>query len=114
MAEDVKTKPTAPAEQAVEAFQKLGFGPMNPMGTAWIETMGEMGSELVSFVADRVKEDVKTQQEVLHCKDIAELQRIQTEFFQKAFEQYTAETGKIVEIGSHLLAGLQKPSSDGK
>lgn len=87
-------------------LQTAGFGSMTMMGTAWVEAMSDLGSEFLSFVADRVKEDVKTQHEILHAKDINDVQNIQAKFIQKAVDQYSAETGKMVELGQSALAKL--------
>lgn len=89
------------------ALQAFGFNNMTSFGTAWVEALSEMGSEVVSFVADRIKEDVRTQHEILHCDDMAELQRIQARFMKKAIEQYTAETGKLLEMSQQIF-----PKSD--
>ena len=89
------------------ALQAFGFNNMTSFGTAWIEALSDMGSEVLSFVADRIQEDVKTQHEILHCEDIAELQEIQMRFMKKAIDQYTAETGKLVEMSQHLLPAAE-------
>ena len=89
-------------------LQSLGFNRMSQFGTAWIEALSDMGSEVVSFVADRIREDVKTQHEILHCEDIAELQHIHAKFVQKAIDQYTAETGKLVEMSQSFFPGATK------
>ena len=89
---------------ALAELQQAGFGNMMGMGTAWMEAFSDMGAEVVSFVAERIKEDVKTQHEILHCKDIAELQHIQAQFVQKAIAQYQDETGKLVEMGAAAFA----------
>lgn len=89
---------------ALTQLQEAGFGNMVGMSSAWIETMGDMGAEVAGFIADRIREDVKTQHEMLHCKNIAELQTIQTEFVQKALDQYQTETGKLVEMGTKTFA----------
>ncbi|MCG6884337.1 MAG: phasin family protein [Silicimonas sp.] len=90
----------------IAALQLLGFNTMTSFGTAWMETLGNMGSEMLSFVADRIKEDVKTQHRCLHCDDMAKLQEIQAEFFRKAIEQYTAESGKLVEMSQNLFPSV--------
>lgn len=93
------------------ALQKFGFNNMTSFGTAWVEALSDMGSEVLSFVADRIKEDVKTQHEILHCDDMAELQQIQARFVQKAVDQYTAETGKLFELSNQLFpTGKDNPS----
>ncbi len=104
-----ETKPeTGNALNAMTALQRSGFGNMMGMGSAWAEAFGEMSAEFVGFLADRIKEDVKTQHKVLHCKDMRELQQIQAEFVQTAVEQYQAETGKLMEMSSTAFADVLK------
>lgn len=92
------------------ALQAFGFKTMAGMGVAWVEALSDMGSEVLSFVADRIKEDVKTQHKMLHCKDMGELQQIQAEFVQKAIDQYREETGKLVEMSREMV----KPAAPNK
>lgn len=89
---------------ALTQFQESGFGNMVGMSRAWMETFSEMGAEVAGFVADRIKEDVKTQHEMMHCKNVSELQHIQAEFIQRTLDQYQAETGKLVEMGTKSFA----------
>ena len=105
-----KAMPGMDVTSDLATLQSLGFNRMAHFGTAWIEALSDMGSEVMSFVADRIKEDVKTQHEILHCEDLAELQEIQSRFMQKAIDQYVAETGKLVEM-SHQLFPTQEPKS---
>jgi len=85
---------------ALTQLQDAGLGSMMGMGTAWVEAISDMSAEVAQFVAERIKEDVKTQHEILHCQNVADLQNIQAQFIQKAMDQYQAETGKLVEIGT--------------
>ena len=78
------------------------------MNTAWAEAFSEMSSEFIRFLSDRISEDVKTQHQILHCKDIRELQHIQAEFVQKAIDQYQAETGKLIEMSTTLFSQAVK------
>jgi len=97
------------ASHTLAQLQEAGFTNMVGMGTAWLESINEMSAEVLSFVADRVKEDVKTQHRMMHCKNVSELQHIQAEFIQKAIDQYQAETGKLVEMSTKsLLRGTGK------
>ncbi|MEH6741071.1 MAG: phasin family protein [Sulfitobacter sp.] len=98
--QEPKTSARAEPDNATAQLQEAGFGNMMGMGTAWIEALNDMSAEVVGFVADRIKEDVKAQHEILHCKDPANLQQIQSQFMQKAMDQYKAETGKLVEMGT--------------
>lgn len=83
-----------------EALQPAQFGSMVGMTQAWVDAMGAMNAEVMSFVAARLGEDVQTQQAMMQAKDLQDMQHIQAQFFQKAIEQYQAETGKLVEMGS--------------
>jgi hypothetical protein len=96
----------SPALAAIRDMQGAGFASMSTMGAAWLEAMSDLNSEVLSFVADRVKEDVQTQHQILHCKSLSEVQQIQAEFVQKAVDQYSAETGKLVELSKVAMANL--------
>ncbi len=98
------------AFDAVSHLQEAGMGNLMGLGTAWIEAMSAMSAEVAGFVADRIKEDVKTQHEILHCKNVADLQHIQAQFMQRAIDQYQAETGKLVEMGTKAFAPPDKSS----
>jgi len=100
------TRPDPNVLNMLRDLQTAGFGTTAMMGTAWVEAMSDLGAEFVGFVAERVKEDVKTQHEILHAKDINEIQAIQAKFIQQAVDQYSAETGKMVELGQSALAKL--------
>lgn len=113
MANKQTTQNPAAEDTAVDAMAKLqqaGMGNMMGMSTAWMEALSDMSAEVASFVADRIKEDVKTQHEILHCKNVGELQHIQAEFIQKAMEQYQAESGKLLDMGTKAFA----PKTDGE
>lgn len=107
MADKEESKTETEAEGPLDAFtqlQEAGLGNMLGLGTAWMEAVSDMGAEVASFVAERIREDVKTQHKILHCKDVKELQHIQAEFIQKAMDQYQAETGKLVEMGTKVFS----------
>jgi phasin protein len=96
--------PTARDFNAFAQLQEAGLGNMIGLGTAWIEALSDMGAEVAGFVAERIKEDVKTQHEILHCKNVADLQHIQGKFIQKALEQYQVETGKLFKMSTDAFA----------
>lgn len=83
------------------------FGPAAWMNVAWFENMAELGSEITSFVAERIKEDVKTQHALLQCKTLEEVHHVQAQFLQKAFDQYQAETGKLVEMTGDMAGEMR-------
>ncbi len=95
--------PVATGRAFLQQIEDAGLGQMQGMGTAWFEAMADLNSEVVSFVAERIKEDVKTQHELLHCTSVEEFQKAQTAFLEKAFKQYTEETGKLVKMGLDMM-----------
>lgn len=102
---DTSTARTGDAPiNAIAQLQEAGFGNMVGLSAAWLEALRDMGTEVVSFVADRIKEDVKVQHEIMRCKDVTEIQQIQSKFLQKAMDQYQAETGKLIKMGTNAFA----------
>ena len=89
---------------AIAQLQEAGFGNMIGLSTAWFEALGDMSEEVVSFVTNRIKEDVKVQHEIMHCKNVTEMQRIQSQFLQKAMDQYRTETSKLINMGTKAFA----------
>lgn len=88
--------------------QTAGLGSLSWLGTKWVETMSDVGAEWMSFVAERVKEDVKTQHALLHAGNLGEIRQIQSQFLQKAMDDYQAETGKVVEFCSQAMREIQE------
>jgi hypothetical protein len=96
-------------EAPTEAARTGGFGLDLPsaVGAVAIQAWSDLGAEAVRFVWDRLQQDLKTQQALLACTSLAEMQTIQAEFFRSAQEQYSAEAGKVLEmIGKSATAGL--------
>ena len=108
-----ETDQPEPALQSLAEAQMAGVGSLAWMGTRWAETLSELGAEWLRFVADRVKEDVKTQQELLQAKDIGTVQRIQANFLLKAMDDYQSETGKLVQVCSDAMADMQAKAKTG-
>ncbi len=80
------------------------------MNAAWIEAATEVGGELASFVAERMRQDIHLQQALLGCRSLAETQHVQAAFIQTAFDQYQAETGKLIAMTGKIAEDL-KPAS---
>lgn len=109
---DLGTDPVAVGQALMQQVDEAGLGPMRWMGTNWFEKMADINSELASFVAGRIQEDVKTQHELLHCTSTEEFQKAQFAFLEKAYQQYTAETGKLVQMGMDMLPITTKNTKD--
>ena len=84
---------------AAPSFSMSAF---TPTGTAqWIELMTESGR----FIAQRLEEDLKTQQAFLGCKTPADVMQVQSNYYKTAVEQYTAQAGRIFEVISGAMGG---------
>ena len=115
MADKKQSTSSGKSETSANPFAQLqdaGLGNLAGMGNAWFETMGDIGAEVMTFMADRIKQDVDTQHKIMHCKSAADLQHIQAEFMQKAMDQYQAETGKLVEMGTKAMTGSATGKKD--
>jgi hypothetical protein len=70
---------------------------------AWMD----MGTEVARFLWDRVEQDIKTQQALVGCTSLQEMQKIQTAYVTVAQAQYAAEAGKMLALmGKAAVAGL--------
>ena len=102
---------TASAFDPISQLQRAGFGNMVVAQAAWLESLGDIGAEVATFVAERIKEDVDTQHQILQCKDMDEVRRIQRDFLQTAVDQYQAETGKLAQMSMDAFKVKEDPLS---
>ena len=76
-------------------------------GTVAVQAWMDMGTEVVRFLWDRVQQDVKTQQALVGCTSLQEMQKIQTAHFTLAQAQYAAEACRMLALmGRAAAAGL--------
>ncbi|WP_068109875.1 phasin family protein [Tropicimonas marinistellae] len=94
-------------------WQKTGFGTLFWMSPVWVRAMSDVSAEVAQFVSERIREDVRTQQEILQCRDPVELREIQGRFLKTAFDQYSAETGRLVRLQRAVLDELTGRTADG-
>lgn len=100
-----------PVSMASAAF--AGFRSMNRIGSTMFTGWTDFGAEFMTFLANRIQEDVKTQQRMLQCKDMQELAKIQSEFVQRALDQYAAETGRMIDLGQNMtIRAFQNDDDD--
>ncbi len=94
-------------------MQQAAFDPLRWVNTAWLESALEANEELKEFLSRRIKEDIRTQHEILNCKNPAALQEIQTRFIRKALEDYAAETGVMIKMGQAFVKKMSRNGEDG-
>lgn len=75
------------------------FGAMDWMGTGAFSQAMQMHADFVSFISDRLAEDLKTQNALLRCKTIEDARDIQIAFVQKVYQDYAAEAGRLASAG---------------
>jgi hypothetical protein len=97
--DDKKNTAASPLSGMLEAMQAASTNMMPVMGPEWIANMNTLGTEMMEFMAHRVKQDLQTQQDLLQAKDIAEVQKIQAEFLKKTMDDYSAEMTKLMGLG---------------
>ncbi|NBD31095.1 MAG: hypothetical protein GVY31_13790 [Alphaproteobacteria bacterium] len=95
--------PMGQVSEMMAQWQKMGLGAMNNMGAGWMEAMSDMGSEWLHFLSERVAKDVDFQHKLLHAKSPQDIQKIQSEFFQAAVDDYANETGKMVQLSRKVF-----------
>lgn len=86
-----------------EDWQKAGLGAWAWSNPEWFRQMTAINAEVTRFVTDRLQQDLEFQTQLLQCRDPAELRELQGRFFKEAFEQYSAETGKLVQMNRAAL-----------
>lgn len=104
---NMETSVSADTVDMAQAFmaqvEDAGLGPIRWMGTTWLEKITGINAELARFVADRIREDIKAQHDVLHCISTKDLQAAQFAFIETAYTHYMSETAKLVKMGLDML-----------
>ncbi len=111
------TRPHTKADTKAGAGAKAAEAGFPPLPAAWfsteaIEKLGDMGAEYMDFLAERIREDVRAQHAILHCKDPADLRKVQEDFLRTAADQYAAQTGRMTELTNAFMAALMLPRID--
>lgn len=102
-----KESPVVDEDKAADPFGIWAADPfqaLNWLSPVFVHHMRDMGAEWLGFVAARLQEDVALQHALLHAKSPAEAQQIQLAFLDRAVEQYTAETGRMLNLSTRMLS----------
>ena len=67
---------------------------------AALEPWKNIVTQSTQFVANRLEHDLETQQALLDCRTPTELLEIQTQYFQKAMQDYTAQASRVFSLMS--------------
>ncbi len=99
------------AVAAGQAMPPEGATSMADVNMHMLEAFGDIGAEMARFMAQRIQEDVKVQQDLLHSKSLGEIQDIQLSFFEEALKQYQEGAAHLYTIASHAMED-RKPDND--
>lgn len=84
----------------------------NPFASLFTRMMREtvtMQAEMVSFVSKRVKADMDASQEIFGSKDPAQAAEAVQRYYQRAFEDYMAQTNEMIEAAAAIARDVQVP-----
>ena len=98
-----RSEDVSPVLDAVVAGQTVAVQAVESTSRAMLEGMEKVRQEVVDFVSTRIRHDMETQQELLRCRNFDELREVQTRFIKTAMDQYTAESTRLMEIGSEAF-----------
>ena len=59
--------------------------------------------EDAEFVAERIRQDIDTQVELMRCRTLDEVLEVQSRFVNTAMDQYSAEATKLAQIGAEMI-----------
>ncbi|SFC49601.1 phasin family protein [Tropicimonas isoalkanivorans] len=109
MTAHAKSSPATDAEWVkgmFEGWPLAGGGALAWMSPVWVSAMSDISAEVTQFVSERIRADIETQQEILQCRDPIELREIQGRYLKTAFDQYSAETGRLIRLNQEVLDQL--------
>jgi hypothetical protein len=76
----------------------------NAAGAAMLDGLTKVQTEISDFIAERVRQDVETQSEMLRCRTLDDVRDLQTRFFRTVVDQYAAEVSRLLKISTDTMA----------
>ena len=83
----------------VTASQQEAIDTIESAGQAMLDILTRTRSEISDFVAERIRQDLDTQQAFLRCRNLDELRDVQVHDLRTALDQYGGEAAKLVRLG---------------
>jgi len=90
------------AQQAASLPQTALAG-VGSAGTAVAENVARVRQQVAEFVADRIRQDLEVQSELLGCRNIEQLGAVQSKFFRNAVDQYVTESARMLSLGTEMM-----------
>jgi hypothetical protein len=82
----------------VTASQQEAIDTIESASQAVLDMFTQARAEISDFVAERIRQDLDTQQAFLRCRNLDEIRDVQVRFFRTALDQYGGEAAKLVRI----------------
>jgi hypothetical protein len=95
----------AAAESGFEAMMEMhrpALTAMAQINGRLYESVAAINREWVSFVNQRLKEDLAVPQQVAACRSVQDMYRVYTEFLQNACSQYQAGFEQMAKLGKSM------------
>jgi hypothetical protein len=107
--------PLAPEAEAIESVQDRVIDTVTATQQEVLETIDSTGhavfeglartqKEMADFIAERIRQDLSTQQAMLRCRSLDEFRDLQSRFLRTAFDQYSGEASRLIGIGRDIAA----------
>jgi len=96
-------KEVRPAEEAAATGPEEGLRLIEDAGTAVVTGLGRAQKEIADFVAERIRQDLESQVELMRCRTLDEVLDVQSRFVNRALDQYSAEATKLARIGAEMI-----------
>ena len=78
-------------------------------GTAVFGGLTKAQREIAKFVAERIRQDLESQTELMRCRSLDDVLDVQSRFLNTAMDQYSAEATRLAQIGAEMIE-LARPT----
>ena len=92
-----KSQKNQTSDNPVGVFGNMPFTALN---NAQMKVWSDLGAEVMKFASSRIQQDLEAQKAMLACKTPQDLQKVQTEYFSKAVEDYRLQIQRAMEVMS--------------
>ena len=95
----------SPQDQLIDtvtASQQEVLETAEAAGQAMYQGLTQVQRGIADFVAERIRQDMGTQQEFLRCRSMDDVREVQARFFRTAIDQYSAEASRLLKLGGDL------------
>jgi hypothetical protein len=88
---------------AATKTQQRALQSIERVGASFLTGIAEMQKEVAGFVAERIRQDLEAQQELLGCRTFDEVREVQSRFFRTTLDQYSTEATKLTQLSTEVL-----------